>query len=73
MPVIEQIAQRLQQLPEREQAEVLDFVEYLLVKAERARAHEERRAWTKESLHLALRGMEDEAGYDAADLKERFE
>lgn len=73
MAVVEHIAQRIRQLPEREQAEVLDFVEYLLMKAERAQAREERAAWMDRSLRSALRGMEEEPGYDAADLKERFQ
>jgi Flp pilus assembly protein CpaB len=53
---------------------VLDFVEYLLAKAERQQARREEQAWSRTSLSLAMRGMEDENGpeYTAEDLEERF-
>lgn len=71
MEVSETIKQRVERLPETLQAEVLDFVEYLLSKAERASEDE---AWSTLSLASAMRGMEDEAGptYDEHDLKETF-
>jgi hypothetical protein len=74
MSVTEKIVERVQQLPERTQVEVLDFVEYLLAKAERQQARREERAWSQHSLSLAMRGMEDEKGpeYTSEDLKERF-
>jgi hypothetical protein len=74
MAVAERIIQRVQRLPEREQAVVLDFVDYLLAKAERAHSREEERAWSEESLTLAMRGMEAEPGpdYTAGDVQERF-
>jgi hypothetical protein len=52
------------------QAEVLDFIEYLLAKAERQETND----WTALSLTLALQGMEDDAGpeYIVADLKVVF-
>ena len=40
--------------------EVLDFVEYLVAKAEREAARQEERAWSDLSLAFAMRGMEDE-------------
>lgn len=74
MSVTEKINDRVQQLPERTQAEVLDFVEYLLAKTERQQAHREEREWSRQSLSLAMRGMEDETGpeYTAEDLEEGF-
>jgi hypothetical protein len=74
MSVAEKINERVQQLPERTQAEVLDFVEYLLAKAERQQARREEQEWSRTSLSLAMRGMEDENGpeYTAEDLEERF-
>jgi hypothetical protein len=55
------------------QAEVLDFVEYLLAKAEREAGQEEDRAWRVGSLASALRGMEVEGPeYTEADLAEPF-
>ena len=84
MPVTERINERVRRLPERAQAEVLDFVEFLLTKSERETrkpetteqepAQQEERAWNQFSLASALRGMEDEDGpdYTEDDLKERF-
>ena len=50
--------------------EVLDFIVYLLTKAER----QEKTNWTELSLTLAMRGMLDEEtpAYTAADLKVVF-
>jgi len=56
MALVEKIQQYVQRLPSPFQAEVLDFVEYLLTKAERR----DERDWSDLSLTLALRGMEDE-------------
>jgi len=74
MSVTEKINERVQQLPERTQAEVLDFVEYLLAKAEQQQARREEQEWSRHSLSLAMRGMGDENGpeYTAEDLEERF-
>lgn len=74
MNVTEKINERVQQLPERTQSEVLDFVEYLLAKAERQQVRQEEHEWSRTSLSLAMRGMEDENGpeYTADDLEERF-
>ena len=74
MNVTEKINERVQQLPERTQSEVLDFVEYLLAKAERQQARQAEQEWSRQSLSLAMRGMEDENGpeYTAEDLEERF-
>ena len=74
MNVTEKINERVQQLPERTQSEVLDFVEYLLEKAERQQARREEREWSRQALSLAMRGMKDENGpeYTAEDLEERF-
>jgi len=56
MALVEKIQQYVQRLPSPFQAEVLDFVEYLLTKAERR----DERDWSDLSLTFALRGMEDE-------------
>jgi len=73
MSVTEKINERVQQLPERTQAEVLDFVEYLLAKAERQQARREEREWSRQSISLAMRGIEeDDPEYTAEDLEERF-
>ncbi len=73
MAVAEKINQRVRQLPESVQAEVLSFVERLLMKAEREQTHRDRQGWSGLSLSLAMRGMEDEAPeYTEGDLVERF-
>ncbi|HKZ77074.1 MAG TPA: DUF2281 domain-containing protein [Anaerolineae bacterium] len=74
MAIVEKIQQYVQRLPASFQVEVLDFVEYLLTKAERKTLREEERAWFDLSLALAMRGMEDEATpiYTTSDLKVVF-
>jgi len=70
MAIVERIQQYVQKLPTSFQAEVLDFVEYLLAKAERR----EEGDWSDLSLALAMRGMEDENTliYTSSDLKVVF-
>jgi len=74
MVIAEQIQQYVQKLPASFQVEVLDFVEYLLAKAEREALCREERAWSDLSLASAMRGMEDEDApiYAPADLKMVF-
>ena len=70
MAIAEKIQQHIQKLPASFQAEVLDFVEYLLAKVNR----HENEDWSDLSLVLAMRGMEHEATplYTSADLKVVF-
>ena len=70
MAIVEKIQHYLQRLPTAFQVEVLDFVEYLLAKAER----QDERDWSDVSLAFAMRGMEDEDTpvYTVADLKVVF-
>jgi hypothetical protein len=74
MNVAEKINKQVQRLPEQTQAEVLDFVEYLLTKAEQKSAQEKEQDWTRLSLASAMRGMEKdpEPEYTEADLEESF-
>lgn len=74
MALSERIQERVEKLPASFQAEVLNFVEYLLAKAEREALREERTHWTDFSLTSAMRGMEEEdsPAYTAADLKVVF-
>ena len=71
MAITEKIQQHVQKLPASFQAEVLDFVEYLLAKVRR---HHEEGDWSDLSLAFAMRGMEDEVTplYTTADLKVVF-
>jgi len=74
MAITERIQQYVQRLPTVFQTEVLDFVEYLVAKAERTTGREEERDWSALSLTLAMRGMEDDnaPAYTTADLKVVF-
>jgi hypothetical protein len=71
MILSEEIQERLQKLPAPYQAEVLNFVEYLLAKAEHETVQEERWLWSDLSLSSAMRGMEEENTplYTPDDLK----
>jgi hypothetical protein len=71
MTVTEQIVNHLRALPEVVQTEILDFVEYIETKTEKA--NRERIDWSDLSLSQAMRGMESESSmYSMNDLKERF-
>ena len=74
MIIAEKIQQYVQRLPASVQTEVLDFVEYLLAKAEHEVFLREERAWSGLSLTSAMRGMEDEdtPTYTTSDLKVVF-
>jgi len=74
MTVIDQIHQRVLILPELRQAQVLDFVEFLLAKDEPDFQDPDNLEWSNLSLAMAMRGMEDEelSTYTVADLKETF-
>jgi hypothetical protein len=65
------IQEYVRRLPEPLQDEVLDFVEFLLHKAERENGGTESQEWTRFSLATALRDMEDkESPYSLSDLQE---
>jgi hypothetical protein len=74
MAIDEKIQQCVQKLSSPLQAEVLDFVEYLLDKTEREAFQQEETHWTNLSLAEAMRGIEDETGpvYATTDLKVVF-
>lgn len=70
MALSEKIKADVEKLPEALQEEVLDFVEYLLMKA----GQKEDKEWFVGSLTTAMQGLENEDGpeYTEADLKEIF-
>jgi len=73
MTTTQHIIQHLNSLPDSEQREVLDFVEFLESRRKHLDAREEDAAWSSFSLASAMRGMEDEeTPYTLADLKESF-
>jgi hypothetical protein len=64
MTVAELIMQHVNTLPEVDQSEVLDFVEYLESRSDRTN-------WSELSLSQAMRGMESEKSmYSLNDIKE---
>ncbi|KAA3664186.1 MAG: DUF2281 domain-containing protein [Chloroflexi bacterium] len=79
MAMIDKIHQHVRILPEALQAEVLDFVEFLLSRISPDQLQDDLQElnhteWSNFSLNMAMRGMEDEDGpeYTLADLKEQF-
>lgn len=74
MAMANQIQESVQRLPTAFQAEVLDFVEYLLAKAEREALRQEEQAWSNLSLATAMRDMDDgiDPLYTRSDVKVVF-
>ncbi|OHC73512.1 MAG: hypothetical protein A3G18_08040 [Rhodospirillales bacterium RIFCSPLOWO2_12_FULL_58_28] len=72
-----ELIERLRALPDDKQAEVFDFVEFLLARTAREDKPPVEGEWTNAefadfSLSQAMRGMEDDpVTYTPADLKER--
>ncbi len=70
MTLDEKIYQQVQGLPQSLQEELLDFVQFLLMKAELREKHE----WFTFSLSSALKDMDNEpALYSLTDIKVAFE
>ena len=70
MNLVERIIEKLKSMPESDQAEVLDFLEYLKSKKGRKAADSE---WAQFSLDSAMRGIEEEPSpYGIEDIKEQF-
>ena len=74
MTIADKIQAGVQKLPTAYQAEVLDFIEYLLAKTALETRDAEESRWSGLSLGFAMRGMEDEdfPPYTKADLKVIF-
>ena len=69
MTLDEKIYQYVQKLPRSFQEELLDFVEYLVMKADQ----QEQQDWASLSLSSAMRDMEDETiSYSLSDLRVTF-
>ena len=70
MTLDEKIYPYVRKLPHSFQEELLDYAEYLLMKAEQ----QEKQDWTSLSLASAMRDMENEViTYSLSDLRENFE
>ena len=73
MTTSEIIIQQLKSLPEPEQREVLDFVEFLKFRRQKPTGRGEDVSWSEFSLASAMRGMEEEeTPYTLNDVKESF-
>ncbi len=73
MTLAHSIVEHIKKMPESEQEEVLDFIEYLETKARERRARDEADEWSVFSLSAAMSGIEDEVSdYHVDDLKETF-
>ena len=69
MTLDEKILQYVQKLPRSFQEELLDFVEYLVMKAEQ----QEKQDWESLSLSSAMHDVEEElVSYSLSDLRESF-
>ncbi len=69
MTLDEKIYEYVQKLPRSFQEELLDYVEYLLMKVEQ----QEKKDWVSLSLSSAMRDMEDESvSYSLSDLRVNF-
>jgi hypothetical protein len=70
MDIVERILEEVKSMPELDQTEVLDFVEYLKSKKGLKKEDSE---WSRFSLDSAMRGIEEEpCPYGVEDIKERF-
>ena len=70
---VEMVVQKLRLLPEVEQQEVLDFVEFLKFRRNARGERTEDVSWSEFSLTSAMHGMEEEdTPYTLTDLKESF-
>ena len=73
MTTAQAITQHIKALPEDARREVLDFVEFLELRAKPGARREDDATWSSFSLTSAMRGMENEPSqYTNADLKEAF-
>lgn len=74
MSVTEQIIQRLNQLSETEQSEVLGFVDYLQTRGRERKQKQDTKQWTEFSLDSAMRGLEeDPVEYSIENIQETFQ
>ena len=74
MTTAEAIIQRLRSLPDSEQQEVLDFVEFLKSRQSVRTLRGDDVSWSEFSLSSGMQGMEnEESTYTRTDLKESFQ
>jgi hypothetical protein len=78
MRVLDKIHEDAQKLPALQQQEVLDFIQFLLSKADRNAARQEELEWSRAALAATMLAMDEEEGenapiYTINDAKERYE
>ena len=74
MKLKDEIAENVKKLPENFQAEVLDFIKYLIMKYQSNEVREKENEGSSLSLNSAMSGMENEDTpyYDEKDIKVKF-
>lgn len=74
MSTIDKIHRQAQRLPEPQQKEILDFIEFLLSKTNGQDSRQTDLEWSRSSIAAAMHGIDDESSllYNEADLKERW-
>jgi hypothetical protein len=73
MTIAEQIFYHLAALSDKEQSEVLNFVEFLESRSREQNQRLENEGWSTFSLETAMQGLEDDPiEYTVADLRETF-
>ncbi|MFQ5631119.1 MAG: DUF2281 domain-containing protein [bacterium] len=74
MTTVEKINSQIEQLPEPFQKEVLNFVEFMLLKSQAEIDPEDDLQWSRFSISQAMHGIEDKDifVYNESDLKERW-
>ena len=73
MNPLEKINKNLEVLPPHFKEQILDFTEFLLLKAKQVDVYKKNSGWSSLSLQSAMRDMEDESPeYCLPDLKENF-
>ena len=73
MKTIDRINQRIKNLPEKSQKEVLNFVEFLLSKAGKIDNDLSIANWNQFSLDQAMKGLEEDVPvYNENDIKENM-
>lgn len=69
MSLAETIYTKIQKLSHTEQAEILDFIDFIKFKHE----HDEKQDFSEMSLSMAMKGMEEEdTPYEISDIKDRY-
>lgn len=74
MSTIDKIHRQAQRLPEPQQKEILDFIEFLLSKANGQDSRQADLEWSRNSIAAAMHGIDNEDSplYHESDFKEKW-